>query len=129
MDRDLEGLSLSRADDLLVECGRGDEESIPYHLYTGTSLRKQSTLLVVRFATRTILIEGERLRPYRDAISRRRLERLQISTRTELIESQKDLSPVITKLRVYTPKEGEIQLQDELGSSTSVGHGPAGRAA
>jgi len=113
-DERLQGLSARAVDDLVIDCGNGDEESVSYHLYTGTSLRKKGCLLVVRFATRTVFIEGERLKPYRDAVANRRCALLRISSRVELMNAQKDGKPVIRKLRVVTPRRGDDLLMAEL---------------
>lgn len=103
-----------RNDDLLIECGDGDEETISYHLYLGTSLRRQATQLIVRFATRTLIVDGERLGSVRDEIAARRCLRLRISDRTELMSASSARRRVITGIRVLTPKGGEEVLAEEL---------------
>lgn len=109
----LPGLRPGRVHDLVV-CGGGLEEAVSYHLYLGSTLSTAGTRLVVRFATRTILVEGERLGPFRDALVARRLERLRITPRSGLIHAQHDQRPVITRISVRTPRGAEVTLDAEL---------------
>ena len=105
---------IGRSEDLLIECGDGDEETISYHLYLGTSLRRQATQLIVRFATRTLIVDGERLGPVRDEIAARRCLRLRVSDRTELMGAYNAKGPVVRGVRVLTPKGGEEALGGEV---------------
>lgn len=104
---------VGRSDDLLIECGDGDEETISYHLYLGTSLRKQATQLIVRFATRIVIVDGERLAGVRDRIAARRCARLRASDRTELMRAGGGKGPIVGRIRVLTPKTGEDVLAEE----------------
>ena len=106
------GVASDAVDELVVETGGGDEDSFPYHQYVGTSLRKRATILAVRFATNTVLVRGERLRAYRDAIVRRRCEVLAPSSRMERISRQGDQGPVIESVHVTTPKKALELLGD-----------------
>lgn len=120
----LPGLRARRTDDLVIAASDGLEESISYHLYLGTTLAAHGTSLVIRFATRTVRVSGERLGPYRDALVGRRLERLQITPRSGLIHAQHDRRPVITHIAVYTPKGGEVTLDAELEAEPAPAPGP-----
>ena len=111
-------------DDLVVDVGNGSEESVAYHLYLGTSLRNKGTLLVARFATRTVVVEGRSLKDLRDAISHRRCALLRISDRVDLMNAQHTGAPVITSLRVLTPKQGDELLAAELDGQEPPAHAP-----
>lgn len=111
-------LTIDRVEDLVVDLGNGNEESVSYRLYTGSSLIRKGCVLVVRFATRHVFIEGARLRPLRDAISNKRCRHLRISSRMETINAQKDGGPVISALRVVKPSAGDQELEPELAESS-----------
>jgi hypothetical protein len=95
---------------LVVDLGNGNEEAVPYRLYTGSSLIRKGAILVARFHERYVFLEGRRLKPLRDAISNKRCGNLRISSRMERIDADKNGAPVITALRVVKPKEGNNEL-------------------
>ena len=120
------GLSIDRVEDLVVDLGHGNEEAVPYRLYTGSSLIRKGQVLVVRFHERHVFIEGERLKPLRDAISNKRCGNLRIISRLDILKAQKSHEPVVTALRVVKPKQGnnELALLIEGKSLSELGRTP-----
>ena len=97
----------------------GDRDLVSYHLYLGVELRKKETLMVVHFATRTVLVHGERLGPYVAAFQHRRrhVAELAVSCRRDLMKAETDNRPVITAIEVCTPKVGELRLNAALAET------------
>ena len=102
-------------DDLDVYGSRGELEGIAYHLYLGRALRKAGCLLVVRFATRTVIVKGRRLEGYAKAFQRRGyVGQLRLSTRAEMMRARSTGKPEIHSIDICTPKAGEIMLDAAL---------------
>ena len=104
------GLTIERVEDLVVDLGHGNEEAVPYKLYTGSSLIRKGGIRVVRFHERFVFVEGIRLKPIRDAVSNKRCGHLRSSSRMERINAEKSGEPIITALRVVKPKQGNNEL-------------------
>jgi len=92
-----------------------------YRLYTGSSILRKGAVLVVRFHDRWVFLEGNRLKPIRDAVSNKRCGTLRISSRMERINAEKNGDPIITALRVVSPKQGGNELSSIMEGKSLCG--------